>query len=138
MMVPIIFVMARQFGSAAVENRDSGAGRDDHAACPDAPAPGPLIAVSALHADLGLTMLLGFSIAMPAVILAGPLYGNWLSKRMHIDEPAELGALFSRQIQSAAPTEFRHVAADHSVAGAADARQHPGESRDGARKAASP
>lgn len=59
------------------------------------PHPGPLIAVSALHADLGLTMLLGLSIAIAAVILAGPLYGNWLSKRMHVEEPAELGALFS-------------------------------------------
>ncbi|NWD92753.1 gluconate transporter, partial [Pseudomonas sp. K5002] len=54
-----------------------------------------LIAVSALHADLGLTMLLGFCLAVPAVILAGPLYGNWLSKRMHVDEPADIGALFS-------------------------------------------
>ncbi|RML46030.1 Gluconate transporter protein, partial [Pseudomonas syringae pv. maculicola] len=64
-----------------------------HALMP--PHPGPLIAVSALHADLGLTMLLGLCIAVPAVILAGPVYGNWLSGRMHIQEPAELSELFS-------------------------------------------
>ena len=40
-----------------------------HALMP--PHPGPLIAVGALHADLGLTMLLGFCLAVPAVILAG-------------------------------------------------------------------
>ena len=95
MMVPIIFVMARRSGQPLLKIAIPAlAGMTTlHALMP--PHPGPLIAVSALHADLGLTMLLGFSIAIPAVILAGPLYGNWLSKRMHVDEPAELGALFS-------------------------------------------
>ncbi|EZP31144.1 GntT/GntP/DsdX family permease [Pseudomonas sp. RIT288] len=95
MMVPIIFVMARRSGQPLLKIAIPAlAGMTTlHALMP--PHPGPLIAVSALHADLGLTMLLGFSIAIPAVILAGPIYGNWLSKRMHIDEPAELGALFS-------------------------------------------
>ncbi|WP_226501140.1 gluconate:H+ symporter [Pseudomonas sp. MWU16-30322] len=95
MMVPIIFVMARRSGQPLLKIAIPAlAGMTTlHALMP--PHPGPLIAVSALHADLGLTMLLGFSIAIPAVILAGPLYGNWLSKRMHVEEPAELGALFS-------------------------------------------
>ena len=64
-----------------------------HALLP--PHPGPLIAVSALHADLGLTLGLGLIVAIPAVILAGPLYGIWLSKRMHVVEPEEMGKLFS-------------------------------------------
>jgi len=95
MMVPIIFVMARRSGQPLLKIAIPAlAGMTTlHALMP--PHPGPLIAVSALHADLGMTMLLGFSIAIPAVILAGPIYGNWLSKRMHVDEPAELGALFS-------------------------------------------
>jgi len=95
MMVPIIFVMARQSNQPLLKIAIPAlAGMTTlHALMP--PHPGPLIAVSALHADLGLTMLLGFTIALPAVILAGPLYGNWLSKRMDVQEPAELGALFS-------------------------------------------
>ncbi|WP_241092496.1 GntP family permease, partial [Pseudomonas viridiflava] len=95
MMVPIIFVMARQSGQPLLKIAIPAlAGMTTlHALMP--PHPGPLIAVSALHADLGLTMLLGLCVAIPAVILAGPLYGNWLSKRMHIDEPADLGKLFS-------------------------------------------
>ncbi|WP_285424438.1 MULTISPECIES: gluconate:H+ symporter [unclassified Pseudomonas] len=95
MMVPIIFVMARQSGQPLLKIAIPAlAGMTTlHALMP--PHPGPLIAVSALHADLGLTMLLGFCIAVPAVILAGPLYGNWLSRRLHIEEPAELGELFS-------------------------------------------
>ncbi|MEE4995722.1 gluconate:H+ symporter [Pseudomonas alliivorans] len=95
MMVPIIFVMARQSGQPLLKIAIPAlAGMTTlHALMP--PHPGPLIAVSALHADLGLTMLLGLCVAIPAVILAGPLYGNWLSKRMHIEEPADLGKLFS-------------------------------------------
>lgn len=94
MMVPIIFVMARRSGQPLLKIAIPAlAGMTTlHALMP--PHPGPLIAVSALHADLGLTMLLGFSIAIPAVILAGPIYGNWLSKRMHVDEPAG-SALFN-------------------------------------------
>ncbi|MCP1231516.1 GntP family permease [Acetobacter indonesiensis] len=49
-----------------------------HALVP--PHPGPLIAISALHASLGTTLLLGLLIAVPAVILAGPLYGNLLPR----------------------------------------------------------
>jgi len=95
MMVPIIFVMAKRSNQPLLKIAIPAlAGMTTlHALMP--PHPGPLIAVSALHADLGLTMLLGFCLAVPAVILAGPLYGNWLSKRLHVDEPADIGALFS-------------------------------------------
>ena len=95
MMVPIIFVMAKRSNQPLLKIAIPAlAGMTTlHALMP--PHPGPLIAVGALHADLGLTMLLGFCLAVPAVILAGPIYGNWLSKRLHVDEPADIGALFS-------------------------------------------
>lgn len=95
MMVPIIFVMAKRSNQPLLKIAIPAlAGMTTlHALMP--PHPGALIAVGALHADLGLTMLLGFCLAVPAVILAGPLYGNWLSKRLHVDEPADIGALFS-------------------------------------------
>jgi len=95
MMVPIIFVMAKRSNQPLLKIAIPAlAGMTTlHALMP--PHPGPLIAVGALHADLGLPMLLGFCLAVPAVILAGPLYGNWLSKRLHVDEPADIGALFS-------------------------------------------
>lgn len=95
MMVPIIFVMAKRSNLPLLKIAIPAlAGMTTlHALMP--PHPGPLIAVGALHADLGLTMLLGLCLAIPAVILAGPLYGNWLSRRMHVDEPVDIGALFS-------------------------------------------
>lgn len=39
------------------------------------PHPGPLAAISVLHADVGVTLALGLLIAIPTVIVAGPLFG---------------------------------------------------------------
>lgn len=106
LMVPIIFVMAQRSGQPLLRIAIPAlAGMTTlHALLP--PHPGPLIAVAALHADLGLTMLLGFVIAVPAVILAGPLYGSWLSRRMVIQPPAELGELFSARDRDARQPGF--------------------------------
>ncbi|MEU9154640.1 gluconate:H+ symporter [Streptomyces sp. NPDC048417] len=46
------------------------------------PHPGPLTAVTGLHADLGLTMVVGFVCAVPTVILAGPVYARWIAPRL--------------------------------------------------------
>ncbi|WP_282205150.1 GntT/GntP/DsdX family permease [Kitasatospora fiedleri] len=40
------------------------------------PHPGPLVAVDALHADLGVTLALGLLVAVPTLIVAGPLFGR--------------------------------------------------------------
>ncbi|HVE10347.1 MAG TPA: gluconate:H+ symporter [Paraburkholderia sp.] len=104
MMVPIIFVMARRSQQPILRVAIPAlAGMTTlHALLP--PHPGPLIAVAALHADLGITLGLGLIVAIPAVILAGPLYGNLLAKHMQIAEPEEMGKLFrSDTTQSEAP-----------------------------------
>jgi len=44
------------------------------------PHPGPLVAIAALKADLGLTLLFGLIVAVPAVILAGPVYGSFIAR----------------------------------------------------------
>ncbi|MEX5378538.1 GntP family permease, partial [Escherichia coli] len=106
LMVPLIFVMAQRSGQPLLRIAIPAlAGMTTlHALLP--PHPGPLIAVGALHADLGLTMLLGLAIAIPAVILAGPLYGGWLARRMTIQPPAEWGELFSARDQDARQPGF--------------------------------
>jgi GntP family gluconate:H+ symporter len=52
------------------------------------PHPGPLVAIASLHADLGLTLLFGLICAIPTVIVAGPVFGNFISKRVHVPVPA--------------------------------------------------
>ncbi|WP_035793278.1 GntT/GntP/DsdX family permease [Kitasatospora mediocidica] len=40
------------------------------------PHPGPLVAVDALKANLGVTLALGLLIAVPTLVIAGPLFGR--------------------------------------------------------------
>lgn len=44
------------------------------------PHPGPLLAVSAFNADLGRTLLFGIIVAIPTVVIGGPLLGNVLNR----------------------------------------------------------
>lgn len=106
LMVPIIFVMARRSNAPILRIAIPAlAGMTTlHALVP--PHPGPLIAVSALHADLGMTMGLGLLIAIPAVILAGPVYAMWLAPRLPIKEPEQLGDLFSKREDDASLPSF--------------------------------
>lgn len=49
-----------------------------HALMP--PHPGPLAVIDALHADLGLTMLFGFVVAIPVILVAGPLFAPFAAR----------------------------------------------------------
>jgi GntP family gluconate:H+ symporter len=52
------------------------------------PHPGPLVAIANLHANLGLVLLFGLILAVPAVIIAGPLFGSFISRRVPVPHPA--------------------------------------------------
>ncbi|WP_328339772.1 GntT/GntP/DsdX family permease [Micromonospora sp. NBC_00421] len=54
------------------------------------PHPGPLVAISSLNADLGLTLGLGLIIAIPTVIIAGPVFGNFIARYVPATAPAAL------------------------------------------------
>lgn len=54
------------------------------------PHPGPVVAVTGLHADMGLTILLGIICAVPTVIIAGPLYAFWIAPRVRLEPAPEL------------------------------------------------
>ncbi|WKU08719.1 SLC13 family permease [Micromonospora sp. HUAS LYJ1] len=54
------------------------------------PHPGPLVAISSLDADLGLTLGLGLIIAIPTVIVAGPVFGNVIARYVPATAPAAL------------------------------------------------
>ena len=44
------------------------------------PHPGPLAAIAILHANVGLTLALGLLVAIPCVVIAGPLFGALAAK----------------------------------------------------------
>ncbi|GGN44393.1 GntP family gluconate:H+ symporter [Actinoplanes campanulatus] len=68
------------------------------------PHPGPLVAIESLQADLGLTLLLGLICAIPTVIVAGPVFGNFIAKRVPLPVPALLAAPSSSDRPASGPT----------------------------------
>ncbi|MCP2378638.1 gluconate permease [Cutibacterium modestum 31N] len=56
-----------------------------HALVP--PHPGPLAAIALLKADLGVTLGLGVLIAIPTVVVAGPLFSRLAARWVPVDAP---------------------------------------------------
>jgi GntP family gluconate:H+ symporter len=54
------------------------------------PHPGPLIAIGALNADLGTTLAYGLVIAVPTVILCGPVFATFASRWATANPPQTL------------------------------------------------
>jgi GntP family gluconate:H+ symporter len=52
------------------------------------PHPGPLVAVANLQANLGVTLALGVAIAIPTVIVAGPLFAPLAARLVPVGAPA--------------------------------------------------
>jgi GntP family gluconate:H+ symporter len=52
------------------------------------PHPGPLVAIDALDADLGITLGLGVLIAIPTVIISGPLFSRFAARWVDVAAPA--------------------------------------------------
>lgn len=52
------------------------------------PHPGPLVAVTTLGANLGLTLAIGVGLAIPTVIIAGPLFSKLAARWVDVPVPA--------------------------------------------------
>jgi GntP family gluconate:H+ symporter len=57
------------------------------------PHPGPLIAISAVHAPLGTTLALGILVAVPTVIICGPLFSMLAARWVPVGAPPLVRAL---------------------------------------------
>jgi GntP family gluconate:H+ symporter len=68
------------------------------------PHPGPLAAIGVLHANVGITLAFGLLIAIPIVIVAGPLFGR-LAARMVPVGAAGAGLAVTAGSPAEAPTQ---------------------------------
>jgi GntP family gluconate:H+ symporter len=57
------------------------------------PHPGPLIAISAVHAQLGTTLALGILVAVPTVIVCGPLLAILITRLVPVAAPVRAGGI---------------------------------------------
>nr|WP_203599951.1 gluconate:H+ symporter [Streptomyces sp. SID10853] len=51
------------------------------------PHPGPLVAIAAVHANLGVTLALGVLVAVPTVVIAGPVFSRYAARWVDIQAP---------------------------------------------------
>ncbi|WP_117169590.1 GntP family permease [Paraliobacillus sediminis] len=51
------------------------------------PTPGPIAVADLIGADLGWVILFGIIAGIPSMIIAGPLFGKYISKKIHITVP---------------------------------------------------
>ncbi|ROS59632.1 GntP family gluconate:H+ symporter [Frigoribacterium sp. PhB160] len=111
LLIPVIVLVARRSGLPLMRIAIPAlAGLSAmHALVP--PHPGPLLAVSTVGADLGLTLGLGVLVAIPTVIVAGPLFSKlaarwapvpvpelFVSKEEEKDAPARLRPSFANAL----------------------------------------
>lgn len=52
------------------------------------PTPGPVAVAEIIGADLGWVILFGFIVGLPTAIIAGPIFGKYISNKIHIDVPS--------------------------------------------------
>jgi GntP family gluconate:H+ symporter len=64
------------------------------------PHPGPLVAISSLGADLGTTLMLGVLVAVPTVIVAGPLFGRFAGRWVDVSPPALFEGREEKSVES--------------------------------------
>jgi Gnt-I system low-affinity gluconate transporter len=86
-MVPILYSLTRKTGKSLLfYGIPLLAGMAvSHACVP--PTPGPIAVASFLNAPLGLVALYGVITGLPAAIVAGPMFGAWVSRRLHLPVP---------------------------------------------------
>jgi gluconate:H+ symporter, GntP family len=57
------------------------------------PHPGPLIAISAVHAQLGITLAFGLLVAIPTVVICGPLFSLVAARWVPVEAPESAGGV---------------------------------------------
>lgn len=104
LLVPIVILVARRTGISLIKVAIPAlAGLSVmHGLVP--PHPGPLVAVATLGADLGLTLGLGILVAIPTVILAGPVFGQIAARWVKVPVPALFVASGDEPIGRLRPT----------------------------------
>lgn len=92
LLIPLVFIIARRTGLSLVKiGIPLVAGLSVvHGMLP--PHPAAMLAVTAYHADLGLTILYGLIVGLPTAALAGPVFATWVAPRITLSPDNPLAA----------------------------------------------
>jgi GntP family gluconate:H+ symporter len=80
LLIPLVFIVGRRSGISLIKiGIPLLAGLSVvHGLVP--PHPGPLLAIGIFGADIGKTIFYGLIVGLPTAIIAGPIFGNFISK----------------------------------------------------------
>lgn len=94
-LVPMLYPVARRTGQSLLKFAiPLCAGLSvTHTFIP--PTPGPIATAGIMNADLGLVILYGVLCGLPAMAVAGPLWGGYISKKLFVPAPKDLTDLDS-------------------------------------------
>ncbi|WP_372490272.1 GntP family permease [Nocardioides bruguierae] len=92
LLMPVIYLVARRSGQSLITiGIPTLAGLSAmHGLVP--PHPGPLTAIGNLGADLGTTLILGVIVAVPTIVVAGPLFGTLAGRWVVVPAPERFDA----------------------------------------------
>ena len=91
LLMPVIYLVARraQLSVIAIGIPTLAGLSAMHGLVP--PHPGPLLAIQTLNADLGLTLMFGVIVAIPTVVIGGPLFGRLAGRWVDVPAPDLFG-----------------------------------------------
>jgi gluconate:H+ symporter, GntP family len=100
LLIPLVFIVARRSGVPLLKIGIPMLASLSvmHGLIP--PHPGPLLAIGVFGADIGKTIFYGFIVGLPTVIIAGPLFGSFISKYVDIQPSEALLEQLAREPQS--------------------------------------
>ncbi|WP_052851135.1 gluconate:H+ symporter [Streptomyces avicenniae] len=90
LLIPVVLLVAKRGGHSLVRiGLPALSGLSVmHGLVP--PHPGPLVAIDAVDADLGLTLALGVLVAVPTAVVAGPVLGRYAARWVDVTPPEGL------------------------------------------------
>lgn len=103
-LVPLVFMLARKTGLSLLYIAIPMAASLSTTHCFLPPHPGPVVLVNAFKADVGKTLVYGICIAIPAVIIAGPLLGRQLKSIYPAEHPLFAAKAVVKELPAALPS----------------------------------
>lgn len=74
------------------------------------PTPGPVAVADIINVQLGWVILLGVILGFPTAVIAGPIFGKYISKKIHLEPPAEMNLDQNKDYDENNLPSFRMIA----------------------------
>jgi Gnt-I system high-affinity gluconate transporter len=104
-LVPLVFSVSRKAGLPLLYIAIPMAASLSTTHCFLPPHPGPVFLVKAFKADMGMTLMYGMIIALPAAIIAGPMLGRIL-KKVNVQDDSDQSPEQGNSIAKKMPAAF--------------------------------